>query len=287
MFERNGQRLPHYKRHIELFKARGHTSPHLLTALSHVYADIILFCQEACEIFSTKKKGARYKISLIKDLFWKPFDIRFSDLLERISKHQKLYDLELSLADREELMLHYEKFDKELKETEIYRKTQAHDAKGKERMELRARVRKIKKWIHAPNYMELFEREKCNLTPSTGEWLLKDKAYKLWKTSSSNASADPSQNQIPIGFGSRVLLIQGSPEYGKTVLSIIAIEDMQCDQACPIEDGENTSSNSVVFFHFNNLDPDYNKPHQALRAVLTQIIHQNQDKKSLSIQHHS
>ena len=283
MFERIGQRLPHYQQHIELFKARGRTFSHqaLLNALSHVYADIIMFCQEACKIFSTKKKGTRYKISVIKDLFWKPFDIRFSDLLTRMVKHQELYELELSLADREELVLHYERFDKELEEAETYRKTQVHEIRHRERTELRNRVREIKKWINAPNYMELFEREQLNITQGTGQWLLQDKTYQSWKNSSPAAHEDRSPSPTNTDFGSRVLLIQGSPGYGKTILSIRAIEDMQCNQAQPVEGGESASGHSLAFFHFDKLNTHLNEPHQALRAVLTQIIHQNQSEMIL------
>ena len=191
-----------------------------------MYADIICFCQEACKLFSTKRKGVRYKLSVIRDLFWTPFDVRFSSLLTRLTKHEELYELELSLADREELILHYQKFDKELADTEEYRRLQSHVARKEGELALRARIRELKKWISAPDYMELYEREKANLKPDTGQWLLKNPTYCSWSDGSSGLEAPGSSSR---DFASRVLTIQGSPGYGKTVLSTLLIEDLGLD----------------------------------------------------------
>ena len=37
----------------------------------------------------------------MRDLFWTPFDVRFSGLLDRLRDHQELFDIELRLEDSE------------------------------------------------------------------------------------------------------------------------------------------------------------------------------------------
>lgn len=55
------------------------------------------FCQEACQVFGTRKRGIRYKASVIAGIFWKPFDVRFKNTLERIETHQALFLSEMQL----------------------------------------------------------------------------------------------------------------------------------------------------------------------------------------------
>lgn len=76
MIEKIGQSLPAYEEYLKLFSARRkklviETSEYdeessfqlefcnhrLYKALSYVYVDIIQFCQEACNIFGTKRGG--------------------------------------------------------------------------------------------------------------------------------------------------------------------------------------------------------------------------------------
>ena len=282
MFERIGQKLPHYQRQVEFFKTRGHTASTqaLLDALAHVYIDIINFCHEACRIFSTKKRGVRYKLSVIKDLFWTPFDVRFSNLLGRLSKHQELYELELSLADRQELLEHYEKFDKELRQAEHYRQTQSSNVRIEAEKSLRLRIREVKDWIRAPDYMTTFERERANISASAGHWLLRHPTYILWRDSPTKPSGAQTQPNCVAGFASRVLTIYGSPGYGKTVLSTLVIEDAACDHA-PTTQASDCLHTYVAFFHFDKMNPSCTAPHQAIRAILTQIVHRNQSDKDL------
>jgi hypothetical protein len=74
MFERIGDRLPGYGEYCDRVLKRWSKIPtteeqktaldnrcqRLVKALTYVYADIIQFCQEACRIFSTSKKGRAY-----------------------------------------------------------------------------------------------------------------------------------------------------------------------------------------------------------------------------------
>jgi hypothetical protein len=63
-------------------------------------------------------------------LFWKPFDARFADLIDRMQAHQELFDREMHLADQQVLAFHFEEFEK-------YRRQQAIKGASEERELLR------------------------------------------------------------------------------------------------------------------------------------------------------
>lgn len=118
MFEKIGNRLPGYAEYYERLLARHVSetseqntpesdiknvpkfeSPRVLRVLSYIYTDLMQFCQQACQLFSTKKRGVRYKVSAVSDLFWKPFDARFKNILERIEANQALFQSEMQLEE--------------------------------------------------------------------------------------------------------------------------------------------------------------------------------------------
>jgi hypothetical protein len=59
-------------------------------------------------------KGARHTISVVRDLFWKPFDVRFGDLLERLRDHQELFDIELRIENHKALEILMRKIEGEV-----------------------------------------------------------------------------------------------------------------------------------------------------------------------------
>ncbi|GAB1317800.1 NACHT domain-containing protein [Madurella fahalii] len=277
MFDRIASKLPHFGRHIDLFNRRKRQRPDLernaaLTqTLGYIFKDIMQFCQEACHIFCAKDKGVRYKLNVVKDIFWKPFDARFSDLLARLDRYEKMYELELNLADREELMGHYENFEAFVAECNREREIREGQSRREEALALRRQVRDIKAWIQAPEYMAAPERERV---ACSGSWLLENDAYVTWRQSWVEPQTDCSEPEQ----SSRALFIYGSPGYGKTVLSVKAIEDLESESGGTCRGDE---TKTVAFFHFNKMNSRHREPAQALRAILSQIIHKHQDDKEL------
>jgi len=278
MFDRIAHKLPHFGRHISLFDRRKQQRPDvvrqasLVQTLGYIFKDILQFCQEACRIFCAKDKGARYKLNVIKDVFWKPFDVRFSDLLSRLDRYEKMYELELNLADREELMGYYEIFDIFVAECSRDRDARDERSAREEMLALRRQIRDIKAWIQPPDYMSTFERESAADSLHTGSWFFENSAYVSWRQSWMDSGRESSQTD----FASRVLFINGSPGYGKTVLSVKLIEDLASEG-----DGPEDERRTVAFFHFDKMDCHFKEPAQALRAILCQIIHKRQDDKEL------
>ncbi|KUJ08082.1 uncharacterized protein LY89DRAFT_742377 [Mollisia scopiformis] len=121
MFEEIGDRLPAYGEYYELVRKRKEatndnstgklatetSNDRLCKALSYLYADIMEFCQEAYQLFSANRKGVRHNLKVISNLFWKPFDTRFSNLLGRLKSHQALFRNEMQPEESRFLQLQF------------------------------------------------------------------------------------------------------------------------------------------------------------------------------------
>ncbi|KAI1446996.1 hypothetical protein F5Y02DRAFT_380803 [Annulohypoxylon stygium] len=282
MFERISTKLPYFARDLALFHARTKGQPDiarnssLADALACMFECIIQFCKEACHIF-TKDKMSKFGRGFVLSAFWKPFDEKFFDVISHLEHCTEIYQLELSLADREELMGHYKLFDdfvSEVKRGNEYRQGQG---RHEEVRRLREQVRCIRAWINAPSYMTTFEQNLASNASGKGSWFLENDQYKSWRQSwieidnnSGKASSRPPS--IP-----GILCVHGSPGYGKTVLSTIAIQDLTSEESKPPE----LPSRNLAFFHFTKLNESFKQPFQAMRAVLSQLIHKNLDESRL------
>jgi hypothetical protein len=52
----------------------------------------------------------RHRIGFLGEVIWKPFDSRFSELKDRMAKHQIWFDREMAISDQQLLTQHYEDF---------------------------------------------------------------------------------------------------------------------------------------------------------------------------------
>lgn len=140
MLEQATGLLPSYEslyKRIELLnqeraknKSVSKLSPRLPDWLSLIYVDILQFCQEACNILSGKR-GIRAKTKLVWNLSWRPFDVRFGQIIERFKEHKQLIDNEARIAQLEVSADHYVEFRNELLEAE--RRRQEDDDRRKEK----------------------------------------------------------------------------------------------------------------------------------------------------------
>jgi hypothetical protein len=287
MFEKLAEPLPSYARFVkqaqQIVIASDHASQErLLTILALIYSDILGVCQRAVKIFATKGPGIRHKLNVINDILWKPFDKWFSDVLDRLSRPQFLFEFELTLTGKEEARTHYGKVESELETARRFQKVQVdrwqEDDTRIEREEARLleeQIRNIKNWIHAPNYTALLEKEAAEATDGTCLWFMSHPKYIAWKKPS-----NPPHGTAQIQKAPSILWVQGPPGYGKTVLSNFVIEDLKStSNKAKIDDGE--VDNEITYFHFDKLNQDYKEPQHALRAILNQIIHARQGCESV------
>jgi hypothetical protein len=66
-------------------------------------------------------------------LLWKPFQSRFSTLLERLNKHQQWFETEANIQQHELIVHHHESFLDYLKETEKRSEKEAYKEAADER----------------------------------------------------------------------------------------------------------------------------------------------------------
>lgn len=275
MFEKIAERLPLYTRLVLMNRRLIHSldktrHERLLKALALIYSDILGVCQRACKIFSIKGNGVRYKLGVIGDIFWKPFDVWFSEVLNRLSRHESLFDLELSLTAKEDAMAHHAKFDQEVENARKFRESQLArsleeevHAKKEEARLLNVQIREIKRWIRAPNYTALLEREAPHATEGMCEWFMNHPKYRAWRDKNPARKSKSHDHDT-----ASMLWVQGPPGYGKTVLSSFIVNDLKT-----LSFHTDNEDGNTVYFHFDRLSPDHKEPQHALRAILNQIVH--------------
>ncbi|KAF3025563.1 hypothetical protein E8E14_011236 [Neopestalotiopsis sp. 37M] len=305
MFEKIGDRLPGYAeyyrrvldRHvfgqsglanpkIDIKKIPKFESTRVLKVLSYIYKDLLQFCQEACRLFDTKRRGVRHTSISIADIFWKPFDARFKNILERIETHQALFLGEIQLEESK-----YTEYQFRKRQSDSDHTNEAISQVKEQVSELRQTIlereetltvrfetisehitfRQIAKWINASDFSRGLNKAQEVRLDRTGKWFLASPSYKNFK----------SLEIVPVERGSeptklQIMLIQGKPGYGKTILSSLLIEDL----ARPSETGSSgglqvPTTLPVFYYHFASERVEECSPMHGIRACLHQIVHRN------------
>jgi len=81
--------------------------------------------QNPVSILANATIGMRDKARQILDVFWTPFDIRFSNILDRLSKHEKLLELEWTISEADINLIHANLWERELESIQIKQKAMA------------------------------------------------------------------------------------------------------------------------------------------------------------------
>jgi hypothetical protein len=149
--------------------------------------------------------GFRYKARLISGQVWKPFDERFSKVLNRLQTHKNVFESGLNLIYSQELIMHFTFMEREIWSNEA-RQEQDQLRENKQSVrrsslipshaiprdpsvsEVEAnlatfpeqRIRDIENWIGAPNWMDRLEEAQQRRTGNSGKWLLQSEAYRTW-----------------------------------------------------------------------------------------------------------
>jgi len=70
------------------------------------------------------------------DLFWTPFEVRFSNILARFEQHRELFETGLQEIYTEEMLHHYDTVDLAIQQNILKRKEMESDFARRERQEL-------------------------------------------------------------------------------------------------------------------------------------------------------
>lgn len=253
-----------------------------------------------------------YKTNLIKDLFWTPFDVRFSGIIERLKKHKKLLEMELEAAKITEFRtfvklweaeIQAAREDQELRRNDIERvKAQAmskllhhvREMLGSLNISIGRTILELKKWINAPIWTDIFETAERRWIEGTGSWFFDEPTYLTWLHHTRQASRENQTHQILFVKGSfhRFLNIIsapytsiGKPGFGKTILAMQVVKNLQnsrvLNHPTTAISSQRISNHSVVqptvaYFFFQKQMSDSQRSSAALRALLAQLLHTHQ-----------
>ncbi|KAH8682821.1 hypothetical protein BGZ60DRAFT_205875 [Tricladium varicosporioides] len=144
---------------------------------------------------------------------------------------------------------------------------EAEEAEKRLKEAMEKKVRDLRDWMAASDWTTLLNAAEKHRVENTGNWFLRHLKYKSW-------IENQMQRKISdVVFSERLLFISGKPGYGKTVLSTRMISDIRRH----IGKDEPASKGVIAYFYFNAQHDDSTSSISALRAIATQLLHDNKD----------
>lgn len=280
MFDNISAILPRYQQHYDTYKRRPteKNKDRLIHLMSFIYADVIQFCQNVSCMFLRGSRGSKYRIDFHTQTIWKPFNLRFFQLQQRIVKHQRWFDKEMRLQDQAILTHHYADFVEYLRAMEQMNEKQKAQELVKQEKVAGQQVDRIKTWISSSFCPSVYERVVRQRHPKTGTWFLSAPEYRNWKDLKFSVDGTDDPNTLQDNWLRRMLLVQAKPGCGKTFLSGTIIDDLCLESDRPV--GPEEIPPTTAFFHFNSTDPICGKAAtDALHAIATQLIHAHRNQR--------
>ncbi|CAF3499664.1 unnamed protein product [Fusarium graminearum] len=243
----------------------------LIDAMTVLHCDLLeLFCK-VCELFPTKTREGHWRSALrMAKVFWVPFDEHFMHFRQKVSAHRQVLVTELKLLNDRTDITSYESFRKFHEETfEQFKYIQS---------ELKCtRIDRLKQWVAAESWTTPFEEVKRKRFPHTSTWILQHPQYKWWISPSGGSQGSSGPVEAP--GGPRILSIQAKPGYGKSVLCGVVIQEHQ--EMITRQRSSQDVCTAMAYYFFDKQRPNQNDCVSALRAIVTQLLYQHQDKSEL------
>ncbi|OCL06693.1 hypothetical protein AOQ84DRAFT_410359, partial [Glonium stellatum] len=278
--DRLGKEIPQYGRFLELLnKSDGKSSKdpqpehweRFKLSLITIYQDLFGFFRSVALVFMKKSGGQKATPLVVADLFWKPFDVRFTDLLEKMKWHRKVIKFEILLIQYEQAKEAIEK----LTEEQMRAEEERLEAKRERILALGARefaknTQSLGKetkaeWLHPPEFTQALERAQEIREEGTSEWLFKTPAFQNW---SAPRCADES---VPDNENAQSLLwVYGNPGSGKTVIAAATVEELRDSQ-----------NKQVFYFFFRWGASEFDTSMNAYRALLAQVLQTNRHDQNM------
>ncbi|KAH8684930.1 hypothetical protein BGZ61DRAFT_548682 [Ilyonectria robusta] len=232
--------------------------PYLKVHLENYYCDVLSFHRNALDVFS------RPAWKTVFHSAWKTFKTRFGPILSSLKRHRELIsDEKLTIAIRE--VRDFREHVEEKLEALSRQMTELRlEEKEQETLKLQEqRGRRLQFVLNKFDVLDchrdlehaLWARRNHN---SSGDWIFHHPLLKEW--------ADLKISQ------SSTLYLSGIPGAGKTILTSKVVEHLKQLKSTNSAHGHNFS---VVYFHFNHMQPDKRTLTGSLLALLSQLIHQD------------
>ncbi|PMD12225.1 hypothetical protein NA56DRAFT_756767 [Hyaloscypha hepaticicola] len=236
-YQQIGESLPLLSQYQALFQR----NPSMRKVLALIYSDILEFHKKALKYFRQRTWRQLFNAT------WKTFRTEFSGLLVNIQRHGRLVESQANLVEFEQLF----------HQMEMGRVAAKADFQRRKEEEERNRRIAVRNWLSAASTDVDQERgvsvRKHN--PGSGRWLLGNNQVQGW--------FNPEFCSAP------VVWINGIPGAGKTVLASLMVEELQQLRA--------THPITLGFFYCKHKDSQRNTFNAVARAILAQLLNQNED----------
>ncbi|KAE9374279.1 hypothetical protein N431DRAFT_481528 [Stipitochalara longipes BDJ] len=223
------------------------------TAICNFYTDLFEFFRRIVHIFRKRDGKPTTRPMVMGKLAWKPFDVRFSDILASFDRHRSIIAMALHLQEKwkkseDRVESHMERVTAEQHRTE-------------------STIDRIYTWLDSFRYYEKLDQVRCARMPNTSEWLLTESKYRNWLEEGSD------------DLSKRLLWVNGNPGCGKTFLAASAVENLRAWQS-----GSEQAEGLRCYYFFDQIDQKWsthNSPTDAYRAILSQVLQQRRSDQSI------
>ncbi|KAJ9157792.1 hypothetical protein NKR23_g567 [Pleurostoma richardsiae] len=222
--------LPQYRDYVSVCRERKEMDhSRLLNSLAFVYADIIDFCKHIYCMLTRRRPDTKWmhRASFVGDILWRPFEVRFGDLVERMKRHDAIFRREMMVQDSKmlnNLGQGYESLNS------MYKRLQESISNGFKRLDqfnesremhqisaaTEQQIDRIRIWMSGVEYRSIYEHSKKFKSEGTGEWVLSEREFQTW---SDRDFGEEDAAEKTSSLKSRILMLQGKPGFGKTYLS--------------------------------------------------------------------
>ncbi|RYP51976.1 hypothetical protein DL768_002772 [Monosporascus sp. mg162] len=194
------EKIPRYNMMYMLLRADmakvGNVSVDLRCSLCSLYLSLIGFFQAVINVFRRgPNEGPRNPAKVATKLLWKPFDVRFGDLLKDIEKHTLDFESNYSLL-RHSIQTACNREQASERESAKHERSQASAARhvldsaynkistteelllaqNKDRI-----IQLAQRWLASPGYAQVYENLRETRYGETASWLFEESAFHLWQ----------------------------------------------------------------------------------------------------------
>ncbi|KAK7968989.1 hypothetical protein PG988_008062 [Apiospora saccharicola] len=276
-------KFPQYEAIADIFD--GNPSLRMRTHLEKVYQDFFEFLRLAANIFTASNGGIKRPVKMIAKVAWKPFDVRFGDILTQMEEHHNFVLGELHIiqaqrakdADRA-AFLEKEAAEKDrIKADESRRDMKelgriAEAVKVAQEKEIKdASVRRIADWLEAPQFAETLEYFQEHRIENTAQWIFQKDEFTNWASMEILVNESVSWRTMPPW----VLWAHGNPGCGKTMMASSVYDEL-------VEQKRSKQLDHMVcYFFFKHTDQKSLKIDAVYRSALAQILHRYRDESEI------
>lgn len=201
--------------------------------------------------------GTKNSAFVVADLFWKPFDTRFDELLIQMDMHRREIKNEIQLIQYRNCELsiqaHAEGIDT-AKSTHVVTK----EAKIQLEQQQRATViGYLKQWVSPPDFSQELERAQDLREDGTAEWIFENPLFEQWRISAKLSLGGTENTECK----NRALWVYGNAGSGKTILASSAVDELKA-----------LFQRNVYYFFFRSDVQGLNNSLAFLRAIAAQLI---------------